>query len=84
MPLFYFNIRDGRTMVDDVGTELPNLPAARQEALRASGEILRNGAGPAMWAGEPWRMWVRDQPNGGGKTFFTLKFSAADGEETAS
>jgi hypothetical protein len=83
MSLFYFNIRDGRTMLDGIGTELSGLAAARQEAIRCSGEILRNGAGPAMWAGEAWRMWVTDQPNGGGKTLFTLKFSAADGDETA-
>lgn len=79
MSLFYFNIRDGRTMLDEVGTELPSLAAAREQAISTSGQILKNGAGPAMWAGEPWCMWVTDAPNGGGKTLFTLRFSAEAG-----
>lgn len=82
MPLFYFNVRDGRTMLDDVGTELPNLAAAREQAIRTSGEILRDGASPAMWAGQPWSMWVTDAPTGGGNTLFTLNFSATEGKGT--
>jgi hypothetical protein len=80
MPRYYFNINDGRMILDEEGTELPSLAAAREEAIRNSGEILRNGAGPALWAGEPWRMWVTDEPAGGGKILFTLKFSAEDNE----
>jgi hypothetical protein len=40
--------------------------------------IKRRGlrATAALWNGTPWRMWVTDQPNGEGKTFFTLRFSA--------
>jgi hypothetical protein len=80
MSLFYFNIRDGGTVLDDQGTELVGVAEARDEALRCSGEMLRDGAGPAMWDGQPWTMWVTDQPNGGGKTLFTLKFSATEGD----
>ena len=82
MPQYYYNIRDGRTILDNEGVELPDLAAAREMAILNSGEILKNGAGPAMWAGEPWRMWVTDAPNGGGKTLFTLTFSATEGEGT--
>jgi hypothetical protein len=84
MTRYYFNIQDGRTSLDEVGTELPNLSAARDEAIRASGDILKDGADPAVWTGEAWRLWVTDKPNGGGKTFFTLKFSAHEGEEKPS
>jgi hypothetical protein len=84
MPRYYFHTRDSRTMLDDEGVELPGLKAAREAALVNSGEILKNGAGPGMWSGTPWRMWVTDAPNGGGKTFFTLTFSATEGEEPAS
>lgn len=84
MPRYYFNVHDGRTILDDEGVELADLTAARQMAILNSGEILKNGAGPAMWTGVPWRMWVTDAPGGGGKTFFTLKFSAAEGEDPVS
>ena len=83
MPRYYYNIHDGHTILDDEGVELPDLKAARDLAILNSGEIVTNGAGPAMWAGEPWRMWVTDGPAGGGKTLFTLTFSASEGEETA-
>ena len=44
------------------------------EALRASGEMLRdNGLG--LWDGEEWEMRVVDE---GGKSILTLTFSAAE------
>ena len=78
MPRYYFNVRDGRIIHDNEGVELSDLAAARQMAIESSGEILKDGAGPAMWSGQPWHMWVTDAPDGGGKTFFTLTFSASD------
>jgi hypothetical protein len=79
MPRYYFNLKDGRVSLDDEGTELADIKAARQEAVRFSGEVLRDGAGDSLWEGEPWRLWVTDQPNGKGMTFFTLDFSAREG-----
>jgi integrase len=35
---------------------------------------------PYLWRGQPWRLWVTDQPGGAGKTLFTLRFSATDGD----
>jgi hypothetical protein len=64
--------------------ELANLDEARKLAIETSGGMLKNGAGPSMWAGEPWRMWITDARGGGGKTHFTLTFTATDGEETPS
>jgi hypothetical protein len=63
------------------GSEHPDLQAARQEALVTSSETLRDGGGPYLWRGQPWRLWATDQPGGVGKTFFTLRFSATEGDE---
>ena len=75
MPRYYFHLQNGQTWLDDTGDELPDIAAAQNEALRASSDLLRGTARvtSALWKGMPWRMWVTDQPNGEGKTFFTLR-----------
>ena len=78
MPLFYFHVEDDRTVLDQEGTELPDLEAARREAITTAGEMLRNGSAIVVWGGKPWRMWVTDAPGGGGKPLFTLRFSAPE------
>jgi hypothetical protein len=43
MPRYFFDIHDGaRSTTDDVGVELDELEAARQEAARTLGEIARD------------------------------------------
>jgi Domain of unknown function (DUF6894) len=76
MPRYYFNLEDGKRLLDDEGLDLPDLDAARKEALRASNELLRAGPKGDFWNGSYWRMWVTDEPNGEGRTIFTLRFSA--------
>ena len=78
MTLYYFHLEDGQTLHDEEGMDLPNLAAAQDEALRSSGDFLRDGpvARDAFWKGTPWRLWVTDKPNGEGKTLFALRFSA--------
>ena len=34
MPRYHFNVHDGVSLPDRDGVELPNLPAARKEAVR--------------------------------------------------
>ena len=51
MPRYYFHIEDHRTYVDQVGVELPDLHAARDEAVSAAGQILRDGAAKIFGAG---------------------------------
>ena len=80
MPRYFFNIEDGRTTIDNVGSEHPDLQAARGEALVTGTETLCDGGGPYLWSGQPWRLWVTDQPGGAGKTLFTLRFSATEGD----
>ena len=79
MSRYYFNLKDGRTSLDEEGVELATLQEARNMAIRNSGEVLRDGAGQSLWSGEPWSLWVTDAPNGGGKTLFTLRFPASEG-----
>jgi hypothetical protein len=79
MTHYYFHLENGQTLLDDTGVELRDIAAAQNEALRASSDILKAGARAtaSLWNETPWRMWVTDKPNGEGKTFFTLRFSAA-------
>ena len=77
MPRFYFHISHGGTSLDSDGFDFPDLDAAKDEAIRCSGEMLRGlKHGPEFWSGTPWRLWVTDQPNGEGRVVFTLEFAA--------
>jgi hypothetical protein len=78
MPRYYFHLEDHRTLIDHIGVELPDLEAARDEAVSAAGEILRNGDTKALWTGKPWRMWVTQSPFANEKPLFVLRFSAAE------
>ena len=54
---YYFHVRDGSDHRDDQGTELPDLQAARDHAVRYFGDLLRH-APPKFWNGEQWLMEV--------------------------
>ncbi|WP_336487793.1 DUF6894 family protein [Methylobacterium nigriterrae] len=41
MPRFHFNVYDGVRLPDAEGTDLPDWQAARLEAIRKAGEILK-------------------------------------------
>ena len=78
MPRYYFHIEDDRTLIDHIGVDLPDLEAARDEAVRAAGQLLRNGQAKALWTGKPWRMWVTQSPFANEKPLFVLRFSATE------
>jgi hypothetical protein len=60
---------------DTEGTELPNLAAVRTEALKASGEMLRDNKGTAdFWSGHDWTMNVHDEA---ARPVLTLRFAGA-------
>jgi hypothetical protein len=43
MALYFFDMRDGATLlVDEEGVELPNLKAVQIEAVRALGDVARH------------------------------------------
>jgi len=76
VPRYFFHVRDGRDFPDDEGSEFPDLDAARAEAIRASGEMLRGNNGTAeFWSGDDWTMNVTD---GTGKAVLTLRFSGTE------
>lgn len=74
MPRYFFHIDDGVSIPDPIGTELPDLTAARFEAVRASGAILEDLDGDFWKSGSPWVMAVTDES---GHLLFSLHFSAA-------
>jgi hypothetical protein len=74
MPRYHFHVRDGQSYRDLQGTELADLGAAREEALRFTGALLADPANN-FWDGAAWSMIVTDAQNA---TLFTLGFTAAD------
>lgn len=74
---YYFHVKDGHTILDDVGTDLLDLDAVKTEALRCSEELLKGmDHGKHFWTGEPWNLMVTDRPDGGGTTFLKMEFKA--------
>jgi hypothetical protein len=63
------------TTFDGEGVDLPNQISAREEALRACGEMIRE-VPASICSGIPWSLWVTDQPDGKGETLFTITVSA--------
>jgi hypothetical protein len=71
MSRFFFHVHDSISFLDEEGTELPDLKAAREQAIITAGSILRENP-DHLWAGNPWRMEVADE---GGHLLFTLHFA---------
>ena len=69
MPRYFFHLNDGHTALDAEGTELADLNAARQEAVRFSGEVLREGPGDSLGkvnpgsSGLPISLTVKETPS---------------------
>jgi hypothetical protein len=73
---YFFNIKDGATILDEQGIEFDNIQEVKDEAVRSSADLLKGLHSEYFWSGEPWLLWVTDQPNGAGKTVLTLTFSS--------
>ncbi|RUX33440.1 hypothetical protein EOA23_06650 [Mesorhizobium sp. M2A.F.Ca.ET.042.01.1.1] len=72
-PFFHFHVDNGEFNPDDEGVDLPDLDAARQEAVRAAGEMI-NDSKQSFWEHmTPWIMNVTDDQN---RLLFTLQFAA--------
>ena len=74
MPRYFFNVYDGLSVLDQDGTVLPDIYSAQGQAIRTSGEILRD-MGESFWDGTEWRMEVANER---GEILFVLKFSAEE------
>lgn len=74
MPRYFFHVRDGTDVRDEIGTELPDIYVAQAQAIRTSGEILRD-MGSRFWDGTEWRLEATDEQ---GEVLFVLRFSAEE------
>jgi hypothetical protein len=72
MPRYFFHVMDGYSARDTEGTELPDIYAAQDQAIRTSGEILRD-MGAEFWNGTEWTLEVTDESD---QILFVLRFSA--------
>jgi len=61
MPLYYFHIRNGDTIRDTDGTELPDHDSARAHANGVARELMENSDGILGDEWSNWRMIVHDE-----------------------
>ncbi|RYB01412.1 DUF6894 family protein [Lichenibacterium ramalinae] len=59
MPRYFFHRTDGDFDPDREGTELPNLNAARLEAIRYAAETVKDSP-DQIWSSTPFRIEVSD------------------------
>jgi hypothetical protein len=57
MPRYYFHVRDGKDMPDEIGTEYTDDNAARAAAVTGTGELLKD-LGGEFWNSGEWLMRV--------------------------
>jgi hypothetical protein len=73
MARYFFNVHDGKDVIDRDGTELRDEAEARSEAVRLAGQCILD-LGEAFWtSGEEWRLEVSDEER---RTLFSLTFTA--------
>lgn len=70
MPRYYFHAKDVAEFRDEDGIELPDLAAAREEAVAHFGEMLQTNAG-AFNGRNDWQITVTDHR---GLTLLTFSF----------
>ena len=73
MPRYFFNVHDGCMAPDDTGTDLPDLNAARTEAVKLAGALLNDGTEIFLGCLN-WSMDVKDKA---GSVLFSLRFTAS-------
>ena len=78
MGRYFFDISDRKFIRDEVGSELPDLTAARREAVDAMAELLK-GRGDEFWSGDEWELHCRDEH---GIYLFTLTFMGTNAPAT--
>lgn len=59
MPKYFFHVRDSSDLPDEIGTDLPSDDAAREQAIVASAEAIRD-LGARFWNMGHWQMDVVD------------------------
>lgn len=79
MALFFFHVQDGREKDFD-GIDLPDVEAARKEAIRFAGTLLQNAA-ETLRPDELWSLFVCDEE---GRRHVTLEFLIIDSTKVSS
>jgi hypothetical protein len=79
VPLFFFHIDDGGPDEEQLSLTLPDLLAARNEATRFAGEMLRDQPA-ALWRAKAWTVTVSDET---GATLFVVTLEARDRSASA-
>lgn len=74
MPRYFFNIYDGEPEPDLEGSEFADIYLAQAEAVRMSGEVMRD-LGARFWGGGNWRLEITDAE---GRKLFVVHFSAEE------
>ena len=72
MPRYTFTIQDGGPVHDPIEAEFPSVAAARTEAARTAGEVLK---ALRQFSGQEWRIDVADE---GGTPVITVRFCAEE------
>jgi DNA-binding transcriptional MerR regulator len=72
MPRFYFDVHDGKHIIDEDGKECADLDAARRVAVALINEMLGKEMG--VWDGKLWTMVVRNEDR---HAVATVVFSAS-------
>jgi len=72
MPRYFFHVHDGDNFPDLRGTQLPDVEAARKEAVRFAGALLSDHP-DKFWSSGEWHMRVTNQDD---LTLFELTFLA--------
>jgi hypothetical protein len=60
MPKYFFNVYNDRTLIDDIGEELPDKHSAWKEATVTTGQMLQHMDG-RFEPGSEWRLEVTDE-----------------------
>jgi hypothetical protein len=70
VPRYFFHVHDGRDIPDEEGVELSGPEEARNQAVTACGEALKD-LGGEFWESAIWTMTVKDRQ---GNVVCELKF----------
>lgn len=74
MPHYYFHTADGGRDIDRDGLELADDPAARSEAIRYAGAVMRDDP-DLLWDGGDFRVEVTNEDK---RLLFTIIMLAVD------
>ena len=74
MPRYYFDVYPDGAELDHDGTECADIYVAQGQAIRMTGEIMRD-LGQKFWGGGEWRLELQDESR---RTLFIVRLSAEE------